>query len=410
MQLQKQANIEGFRAKVVIVCLPIRRSNKKQDFSPLRKTSGNTKLLDVFFCAPSRWPDLPINRAHPLDRLTLAEYSIDDSNEAFTIDDLGNRDSVIVRDGNNVNYDIDNLTNRYDSVGGNTLAYDAAGNLTTDKDGYQYEYDYENRITKIIKTGPTTVAEFAYDALGRRIKKRDSIANTNNIYYYNDNWQILCDYNDTGAGGTPERWFAYGNYIDEALLMSKSFTSWSYARYYIHDHLYSPVALLHTISSSPIERYEYDAYGNCYIMDISYNPRSSSSYSNPYYFTGRETDSFDSGSLKIMNYRHRYYDTYTGRFITHDPMRYIDGLNLYEYVSSNPIVYLDPRGFRLKIGIIPDPWEEDLGPPPIVVPIWPPAPPEGGSGLWPFPFPPVPRELPIGRPDEDPPIPILCPR
>jgi hypothetical protein len=44
---------------------------------------------------------------------------------------LGNRDSVNVRDGNNVNYDIGNLTNRYDSVGGNTLAYDAAGNLTT---------------------------------------------------------------------------------------------------------------------------------------------------------------------------------------------------------------------------------------------------------------------------------------
>jgi len=35
-----------------------------------------------------------------LDRLTLAEYSIDDNNETFTIDDLGNRDSVNVRDGN----------------------------------------------------------------------------------------------------------------------------------------------------------------------------------------------------------------------------------------------------------------------------------------------------------------------
>jgi YD repeat-containing protein len=87
---------------------------------------------------------------------------------------LGNRDSVIVRDGNNVNYDIDNLSNRYESVGGNTLAYDAAGNLTTDKDGYQYEYDYENRITKITKDS-NDIAEFAYDALGRRIKMKDSI-------------------------------------------------------------------------------------------------------------------------------------------------------------------------------------------------------------------------------------------
>ncbi len=254
-----------------------------------------------------------------------------------------------MRDGNNVDYDIDNLSNRYDSVDGNTLAYDAAGNLTTDKDGYQYEYDYENRITKIIKSGPTTVAEFAYDALGRRIKKRDSIANTNNIYYYNDNWQILCDYNDTGAGGTPERWFAYGNYIDEVVLMSKSFTSWLSARYYIHDHLYSPAALMGSTGSAPIERYEYDAYGNCQIMDASYNPRSSSLYGNPYYFTGRELDFLDGGNLKIQYNRDRYYDYYTGRWLTHDPLGYVDGMNLYEYARSNPLRILDPFGAACKV-------------------------------------------------------------
>jgi len=33
------------------------------------------------------------------------------------------------------------------------------------------------------------------------------IADTNNIYYYNDKWQVLCDYNDSG---TLQRWFAYG--------------------------------------------------------------------------------------------------------------------------------------------------------------------------------------------------------
>jgi hypothetical protein len=44
-----------------------------------------------------------------LDRLILAECSIDDSNETFAIDDLGNRDSVNVQDGNNVNYAINNL-------------------------------------------------------------------------------------------------------------------------------------------------------------------------------------------------------------------------------------------------------------------------------------------------------------
>jgi YD repeat-containing protein len=55
-----------------------------------------------------------------------------------------------------------------------------------------YEYDYENRITKIKKPGPTTVAEYAYNAFGRRIKKTDSIVSSQSkVYYYNDKWQVL---------------------------------------------------------------------------------------------------------------------------------------------------------------------------------------------------------------------------
>ncbi len=53
-----------------------------------------------------------------------------------------------------------------------------------------YQYDYENRITKIKKPGAAK-AEFSYDALGRRIKKVDSIAGTTTIYYNNDKWQVM---------------------------------------------------------------------------------------------------------------------------------------------------------------------------------------------------------------------------
>ena len=39
--------------------------------------------------------------------------------------------------------------------------------------GYGYSYDYENRIAEINDVNGTVVAEFAYDALGRRIRKID---------------------------------------------------------------------------------------------------------------------------------------------------------------------------------------------------------------------------------------------
>ena len=69
---------------------------------------------------------------------------------------------------------MDDNTNRYTSIGGNSITHDDAGNLTTDKDGYTYEYDYENRIVKIEDSSSNDVAEYAYDALGRRIRVIDS--------------------------------------------------------------------------------------------------------------------------------------------------------------------------------------------------------------------------------------------
>jgi len=231
------------------------------------------------------------------------------------------------------------------------LSYDAAGNLTQDQRGYEYKYDYENRIVKITK-GTQTKAEFAYDALGRRIKKYDSVSAETTLYYYNKDWQVTCEYDDSN---NLQRYFVYGNYIDEVLLMNDGANKY----YYVHDHLYSPVALINT-NGTVVERYEYDAYGNVKILDANYEPRETSEYNNPYYFTGRELDFLDSGSLKIMYYRNRFYDTYTGRWLTHDPLgitpnanwsnrfgitgQYKEGFNLYDYLKSNPLIWTDPTG------------------------------------------------------------------
>jgi len=68
--------------------------------------------------------------------------------------------------------------------------------------------------------------------------------------------------------------------------------------------------------------------------------------------------------LKIQYNRNRYYDYYAGRWLTHDPLGYHDGMNLYEYVQSNPINLADPFG---KSGITPtSPWSPEPEPrPPI---------------------------------------------
>ncbi|MGB2807521.1 MAG: RHS repeat-associated core domain-containing protein [Sedimentisphaerales bacterium] len=265
-----------------------------------------------------------------------------------------------MRDGNDITYTVDDLTNRYTSVADANLTYDAAGDLTKDKDGYEYEYDYESRIIRITRDpNDTVVAEYSYDALGRRIEKKDLIdPNNTTRYYYNNNWQVLCEYD---GAGSYKKLFVYGNYIDEVLYTQG--TSPPSRRYYVHDHLYSPVALVYA-TGTVLERYEYDAYGNCYVLEPNFAPDSDgqSNSGNPYLFTGRRVDILDSGSLKIQYNRNRYYDYYSGRWLTHDPLgmlpnskalnyfkpviQYSQGMNLYEYVSSTPIIGIDPWGLK----------------------------------------------------------------
>jgi len=86
-----------------------------------------------------------------------------------------------------------------------------------------------------------------------------------------------------------KKWLAYGNYIDELLLSSETTLQVS-IRTYLHDHLYSPVAMLYVTGSLILERYEYDAYGQPTVMNGSYVVKQPVDYLNNYLFTGREVD------------------------------------------------------------------------------------------------------------------------
>jgi len=127
---------------------------------------------------------------------------------------------------------------------------------------------------------------------------------------------------------------------------------------YIHVHLYSPVALIN-YNCKPLERCEYDAYGNCHVLEPNYTEKPDGI---------SDFDILDNGSLKLQYNRNRYYDQYTGRWLTHDPLgitpnspwpnrfggihQYDDGLNVYEAAASNPVITVDPWGLA---GLFPWP-------------------------------------------------------
>lgn len=265
-----------------------------------------------------------------LNRLTTADY-LGATGQTFNYDLLGNRNSVTDSRSGGVDYTYgdNNVVNEYEKINSATqnVFHDDNGNLTTDHRGYGYHYDYENRLecvyldddgTSGYTAGDTKVAQYSYDALGRRIEMvayNNSVtpaASTATRYYYDDQ-RVLAetDYNSGTQVETDKRHFVYGNYIDEVLVMYKFLSPTVKIRYYYaHDHLYSPVAVF-SYSGALHERYEYDAYGEVTIWDATFSTIcTASSCQNPYTFTGRRLDLLDpNGSggyqLKLMDYRAR---------------------------------------------------------------------------------------------------------
>ncbi len=102
-------------------------------------------------------------------------------------------------------------------------------------------------------------------------------------------------------------------------------------RTYFLTDLLGSTRLLTDTNGNAVQRYDYDPYGT--------TTQSSTSYSNPYQYTGREHD--QSG---LYYYRARYYTPELGRFVSEDPLKLAAGPNSYAYVGGNPISYFDPYG------------------------------------------------------------------
>jgi RHS repeat-associated protein len=80
---------------------------------------------------------------------------------------------------------------------------------------------------------------------------------------------------------------------------------------------------------------------------------------NPYMFQGVPHFALDtaasatSGKLMLNHHRARFEDVAIGRWVTRDPRGYVDGMNLYQYSSSNAVNWIDPTGTACKVGCGP---------------------------------------------------------
>ena len=200
-----------------------------------------------------------------------------------------------------------------------TFTYDANGNLTA-QGTKTYEWDAENRLTRVLDSG-TEIARFVYDGYGRRVQK---ITPATTRSYVHDGMDLLQE--RIGTSPTDITRTVPGPGIDQPLA---SVDAAGTVSYYLSDHLGSIVQQTNAAGAVTLTR-QYDPYG------VPLQGGATSGYA----FTGREWDT----EIGLYYYRSRYYDPNSARFLSEDRIGFRAGVNFYPYVDGNPTNRVDPSG------------------------------------------------------------------
>ncbi|WP_236905562.1 RHS repeat-associated core domain-containing protein [Collimonas arenae] len=219
-------------------------------------------------------------------------------------------------------------TNRLTALGPQSLSYDANGNLISDGN-QSYIWNARNQLVQIKSNAGTVIANFSYDALGRRQTK--SIGGIDTGYVY-DGINVVQELNATNVDNSLPvnvRASYISGGVDEVFAQLMGSGASASINSYLSDVQGSTLRLADATGNKVVD-YTYDPYGNT-TADAIVN--------NPFQYTGREND-----NNGLYYYRARYYSPAVGRFISSDPIGLAGGINTYTYVGGNPVDFSDPLG------------------------------------------------------------------
>jgi len=272
------------------------------------------------------------------------------------------------------------VMDRLASDGGVTYTYDAAGNRMTKTENGEtviytlgdgdrlvsygrarspsapqlvdvcgvYSYDAAGNVTQIVRDGSPTLdlvwngqyqlvsvstngvfAEgYAYDALGRRAATTTREGTTRHVY--DDNWQVVADIDGQGNVLVSYVW---GEGIDRLLAVKLG-----EATYYPLTDVQGTVWGYVDSQNNIVARWQYDAWGNVMGEEVSVPALAAIRYR----FQCREW----SAATGLTNFRMRWYDSVTGRWLSKDPIGLSGGMNLYAFCGNNSLSFTDVMGLE----------------------------------------------------------------
>ena len=183
------------------------------------------------------------------------------------------------------------------------------------------------------KAGATST--YAYDGMGRRVRKfTSSGASSTVLFVYDQNGQLLGEYDQSGAALREYVWLGSA---PVAMFTPDPTPSNPPLVYFIHaDHIDTPRIVVDR-SNNLRWRWLAEPFGT---MAPETNPASLGNFTLNLRFPGQYADSESGLSYNFF----RDYDSSTGRYAQSDPIGLGGGINTYAYVGADPIRHSDPKG------------------------------------------------------------------
>jgi RHS repeat-associated protein len=239
------------------------------------------------------------------------------------------------------------------------FTYDLDGNLTQDG-RWNYTWDAENRVIKVesLSSAPTASKRrvtWEYDCRGRRIRQTTydgssgSYVITEDLKFVSDGWNLIAEL--AAANNGIVRSYLWGNDLSGSLrgaggvggLLAMSYHGTATTNAFVgYDGNGNVAALVNTADGSLAAKYEYAPFGD--LLRAS-GPLAKV---NPIRFSSKYQD----GQSDLLYYGYRYYNPSIGRWLDRDPIEEKGGINLYEFVSGDPIFRIDGLGLTTEGDII----------------------------------------------------------
>ncbi len=301
-----------------------------------------------------------------LGRITEKAETVNGTTDTYIYDyDLAGRMETAAKNGIPATYAYDANGNRLSRISGGetftgtydnqdrllhygdaTYTYTANGErLAKTKSGQTTTYDYDvfgNLMSVVLPDN--MVVEYIVDGTNRRIGRKVNGLLVQGFLYRN---QLNPVAELDGSNNVVSR-FIYASRLNVPDYMEKGGNRYRI----ISDHLGSVRLVVDVTSGNIIQQVDYDVFGN---VTSDTNPGF-----QPFGFAGGLYDRHTG----LVRFGARDYDPETGRWTTRDPILFYGGdSNLYDYVFTDPVNFIDPTGLvappeNLKL----PPWLLDLIP------------------------------------------------